>query len=189
MTKEILQARDSGRRMWKMVEKLKGSNKKREQEKAIYDQNGKLLQEREEEQAMMRYWRTVYQKVENQMKQKWMEGEGDIYATEKEAGEESDLATIVWDERTREQVAPVEIGEHMHMLNAEIRREEEGKIRITYRLGNYETKFNVNLREHMDMLKGRIEMPQLKSYMENTKMEQQEVKKVLWKFKDGKQPV
>ena len=45
MTKEIIQAKDSGRRMWKMIEKLKGSNK-REQEKAIYDQNGKLLQER-----------------------------------------------------------------------------------------------------------------------------------------------
>ena len=94
---------------------------------------------------------TLYQKVKNQMKQKWMEGERDIYATEKEAGEESDLATIVWDGRTREQVAPVEIEEHM--LNAEIRRDEEGKIRITYRLRNYETKFNVNLREHMDMLR------------------------------------
>ena len=96
------------------------------------------------------------------MKQKWMEEERDTYATEKEAGEESDLSTIVWDGRTREQVAPVEIEEHM--LNAEIRREEEGKIRITYRLGNYETKFTINLREHVDMLKGRIEMPQLKSY-------------------------
>ena len=74
--------------------KLKGSNKKREQEKAIYDQNGRLLQETEAEQSMMRYWKTVYQKVKNQMKQKWMEGERDIYATEKEAGEECDLATI-----------------------------------------------------------------------------------------------
>ena len=83
---------------------------------------------------------------------------------------------------------PLEIEEHMHMLNTEIRREEDGKIRITYRLGNYETKFNVNLMEHMDMLKGRIEMPQLKSYMEKTKMEQQEVKKALLKLKDGKQP-
>ena len=74
------------------------------------------------------------------------------------------------------------------MLNAEIRREEEGKIRITYSLANYETKFNVNLREHMDMLRGRIAMPQLKSYIEKTKMEQQEVKKALLKLKDGKQP-
>ena len=73
----------------------------------------------------MRYWKTVYQKVENQMKQKWMEGEKDIYATEKEVGEESDLATIVWDGRTREQVAPVEIEENMHTY-AECRDKEGG---------------------------------------------------------------
>ena len=115
VTKEIIQAKDSGRRMWKIIEKLKGSNK-REQEKAIYDQNRKLLQEREAEQAMIRYWKTVYQKVENQMKHKWMEGERDIYVTEKETGEESDLATIVWDGRTREQVAPVEVdGKQQHL--------------------------------------------------------------------------
>ena len=41
--------------------------------------------------------------------------------------------------------------------DAEIRREEEGKIRIIYRLEEYETKFSVVLREHIDMLRGRIE--------------------------------
>ena len=51
-----------------------------------------------------------------------------------ETREESDLATIVWDGRTREQIAPVEMEEHMQMLNVEMRREEESKIRIIYRL-------------------------------------------------------
>ena len=101
---------------------------------------------------------------------------------------ESVMATMLREGCGREQFIPVELQEHFDMLNADLRMENENKIKVHYNVQDMETKFHCDLREHMDVLKVKIEMPDTKKYMEKIKWSQMEVQKKLLSVKSGKQP-
>ena len=48
---------------------------------------------------------------------------------------------------------------------ADMRIENENKIKVQYNVESVETKFHRDLREHMDVLKVKIELPDTKRYM------------------------
>ena len=83
----------------------------------------------------------------------------------------------------REQTIPVELREYFDMLSADMRMENENKIKVKYNVQNVEIKFHRDLREHMDALKVKIEMPDTKRYMEKIKWSQMEVQKKLLSVK------
>ena len=88
----------------------------------------------------------------------------------------------------REQTILMELREHFDMLSADMRMENENKIKVKYNVWSVEIKFHCDLREHMDALKVKIEMPDKKRYMEKIKWSQMEVQKKLLSIKSGKQP-
>ena len=72
------------------------------------------------------------------------------------------------------------------MLNADLRMENEKKIKVHYNVQDMETKFHHDLLEHMDVLKVKIEIPDTKKFMNKIRWSQLEVQKKLLSLKSGK---
>ena len=77
----------------------------------------------------------------------------------------------------------MELQEHFDVLSADMRMENENKIKVQYNVQELKTEFHCDLQEHMDVMKVKIEMPDTKRYMEKIKWSQMEVQKKLLSVK------
>ena len=73
ITREIREAKDSGIKMWNMINKLRGIEKT-EKEIPLYNEDGKCIDEDQLPKEMIKYWEGIYKKGENNMMSEW-EGE------------------------------------------------------------------------------------------------------------------
>ena len=113
----------------------------------------------------------------------WTLKEKDNYVKHSMEREENVMATMLREGCVREKSIPVELQEHFDVLSADMRMENENEIKVQYNVEDVETKFNCDLREHMDVLKVKIEMPDTKRYMEKIKRSQKKVQKKLLSVK------
>ena len=121
------------------------------------------------------------------MKLVWLLKEKDSYIKHSMERGENLMATMLREGCVREQSIPVELQENFDVLSADMTMENENKIKVQYNVQDMETKFHCDLREHMDVLKVKIEMPDTKRYIEKIKWSQMEVQKKLLSVKSGKQ--
>ncbi len=82
------------RNLWKNIEKLKGTEK-RKQEVKIYTENGECLRGRKVGREISHYWRTIYKKHPNRMDQHWGPHVREQYKEQ--------LQRVEREQRTREQ--------------------------------------------------------------------------------------
>ena len=179
VTSDIKQAKDSGKKMWLMIKKLKGNKEIENSESEVYDSDGIPLKQEEAVDSMILYRKEIYQKQNNDMKMVWTLKEKNSYVKHRMERRENVMATMLREGCVREQAIPVERREHFDVLSADMRMENENKIKVKYNIRSVEIKFHRDLREHMDALKVKIEMPDTKKYMEKIKWSQMEVQKKL----------
>ena len=72
------------------------------------------------------------------------------------------MTTMLKEGCEREQSMPVERQEHFDVPSGDMRMENENKMKVHYNVQDVETKFHCDLREYMDMLRVKIEMPDTK---------------------------
>ena len=73
ITLEIREAKDSGIKIWTMINKLRGIEKT-QKEIPLYSEDGKCIDEDQLPRKMMKYWEGIYRKGENNMMSE-LEGE------------------------------------------------------------------------------------------------------------------
>ena len=70
VTQEIREAKDSGQKMWNIINKLKNSEKT-EMEIPLYSEEGECIEESQLPGEMMKYWENIYRGKENKMRNEW----------------------------------------------------------------------------------------------------------------------
>ena len=70
LTREIREAKDSGVKMWIMINKLRVMERE-ERETPLYDGKGVVIEETKTAEEMLQYWDNIYRKRENKMKCEW----------------------------------------------------------------------------------------------------------------------
>ena len=70
LTCEIREAKDSGVKMWTMINKLK-STEREERETPLYYEEGVVIEETKTAGEMLKYWDNIYRKRENKTKCEW----------------------------------------------------------------------------------------------------------------------
>ena len=80
----------------------------------------------------------------------------------------------------------LELRENFDLQNAELRKKNE-EIKIRYNVQDIESKFHRDVREHMDVLKVKIEMSETRKYRKKLSWSQLEVQRKM-PIKEGKQP-
>ena len=73
ISKEIKEAKDSGQKMWCMINKLSWNNPKEEKEVAVYDEVGNKINWDTLPEKMAEYWNTIYRKHPNEIHVEWNE--------------------------------------------------------------------------------------------------------------------
>ena len=64
VTQEIREAKESGQKMWTIMNKLKGSEKT-EMEIPLYGEEGECIEENQLPGELMKYWENIYRGKEN----------------------------------------------------------------------------------------------------------------------------
>ena len=101
---EIKQAKDSGKKMWLMINKLKGNEEIENSENEVYNTDDVPLKQEEVVDSMILYWREIYQKRNNDMKRVWSLKEKEGYIKHRR---ENVMATMLKEGCVREQSIPV----------------------------------------------------------------------------------
>ena len=70
MTREIKDAKDSGMKIWRMIDKLKGT-KREGKEQPLYDDSGLEVEKARVHGEMMNYWSSICKKENNEMMREW----------------------------------------------------------------------------------------------------------------------
>ena len=83
MTEEIKDAKDRGRKLWKNINKLKG-NEGKDHKTELYDKSGKICSESQAREDIMKYWKLIYNKHDNDIVDEWNEEEKMIYEEKRE---------------------------------------------------------------------------------------------------------
>lgn len=92
----------TGRKMWKMIGKLKGDVAGHKRRK-LYEENGvDVVDEDREKDVMLEFWRGIYQREENNIGEAWNEEEKREYMQRR--GEETERLEINRAERTRREI-------------------------------------------------------------------------------------
>ena len=79
LTQEIKEAKDSGMKMWTMINKLKGVERK-ENEVPLYDEEYERIEKNKISEVMLGYWETIYRK--NDKMKEWDQNKGKEYRDE-----------------------------------------------------------------------------------------------------------
>ena len=61
----------SGKKMWKMIDKLKGKGIGYKRKKLYGENGGEVMEESDERELMLEYWRGIYQREENYINDAW----------------------------------------------------------------------------------------------------------------------
>ena len=99
------------------------------------------------------------------MKENWIYGKREVYVLKMREVVEDVTGALVMGGHEEVQNIPVELREHFGMFKADLRI-HENKVEVNYNLPEKKIRFHCNLREHMDLLHGRMELPEPSKYME-----------------------
>ena len=177
ITTEIREGKDSGKKMFKMIEKLCGSTNKRKADQIVYDENKVKIGEEDASEKLVKYWRGIYRKNPNEMAQSWYESQ------QQQMNQTRNQPTgLMKLQRTSDMEIPRHMWEHFDALDCNV-EEENGKCILEFN----SLTFPESVIEHMDVLKGKIVMKG-KEKMICRKWSPEEVNSATGKIKNGKQP-
>ena len=108
VTEEIRQSACKSKALWENISKLKGKEAKQITEIHLYTEEGKLMEEKDEEEAFLSFWEKVYQKHENKIGVIWNGETRQRYTLDLE----NDQGTLEF----KGYSFPCELREHMDMV-------------------------------------------------------------------------
>ena len=73
ITEEIRHSTNRSKALWKNIDKLRKKERRKNEETNLYNSEGEKLKSKEEKEELAEYWKTVYQKHENDISQVWNE--------------------------------------------------------------------------------------------------------------------
>ena len=108
-TREIREGRTSGKKLWEHVNKLRGREVRRMEEREVYKE-GKKMSNEEAEREIIAFWKTIYQKEDNNIAEVWNTERKREYCRDYE---NENIKTL--EVQQQRLTIPQEIAEHMDM--------------------------------------------------------------------------
>ena len=181
MATEIREERDSGKKIWKYISKIRGIEQK-QANIAVFDQSDTLILKEELPDRVMEGWRSIYQMHNEKVETYWTAERKAQYI----AVEYVDSTYLKTTRKgiPRYQVFPAELLEHYEMVEGDIERKGE----------KYKVKFKHEymmipevLVEHFDTLNMEFD-EEIKYWMERVNINKEDIVNSIGKIKNGKQP-
>ena len=168
LAESIRNGKHAGKKMWMLIDKLKGNDRESKKLDLYREDGSKVEREGEVVQEMLNFWRKIYKCRENGAKELWNPDRKKQYERE----------TQVWQIDSGRLSIVMEVGE--------VGTGWFGNTRIvTYRLREEVQTFPREIREHMDMLKGKISEEPI-SQMGRIKFNEKEIQTILGSLKLNK---
>ena len=76
---EEIKSMGKGKEIWKMIKKLKGEKRKKEEKVKLYNEEGEELEEERYEEQIRGFWQRIYQMHGNDIEREWGEEEKEVY--------------------------------------------------------------------------------------------------------------
>ena len=178
ISRDIRESKEGRKKMWKMIDKLRGKESKVGQCK-LFDGNGVQIEQDRTKALMFDFWKGIYQKRENNMQRVW-----DVKRNSDRMGSETHGSFVDFDNKVDEINIPRELVEHFDALRGKM-AESGGKVKLIFDL---EDSISVHgcLEEHMDMVgKVRRGRDQGRKCMGPVVWSREEIQGILRKIKNG----
>ena len=168
MTNEIKNAKDSGRKMWKYINKLKGVDLK-QKVVDIYNADGTIMEKCEMSEKVMGGWKGIYQMQGDNNELCWGEDRRTCYLM----NEYVDRSMMELTNREAEdyQEFPEELLEHYEMMKGNIERRSGGYRILVDRQPYVSLRIPQEIAEHMEVLKIQYRGDEIKYRMEISRIE------------------
>ena len=185
LAKEIKEDRDSAKKIWKTINRLKGYERN-EKEIGLYDEDGVLVDATREAEEMLKYWETIYRMGNNEIEEEWNEQEKERYCEEmnRQRRETRKVKISYEDTKMYDRFPECLFGNMQDRLVRRVGR----RIEVRELGGRREEEISVNMIEHYDALNGTIVQRNRGSPMGEIVFTEEELKKVISGVKERKQP-
>ena len=190
LTEEIKNNKNSGRRWWEQINKLRGKGNQKKAEVIIYENGNPITDKTKLATEMGNYWKAIYQKGENKIHEIWNTDDKQRY---REKLLRLNDVRIVCKKDTVEQFFPAELEEHMTTLSGNINSGEKNNFieKIEYKLEfDWARRHTIheNLIEHYEAADCAIEESRpMRNKMKSFEVSKDQVTKQLKKVKNKKQ--
>ena len=177
LTKEVREAKDSGKKMFEIIHKLRGKTESANQLTTLYDKKGIKLDKNKLPQEVYKFWSSVYQQHDNELYLEWNE---DCKRQYKDI--EKEQCIMSFNGNPNRITIPSYLQEHFDVVEGLVRGRNKENIIYMKAIS-----FPPQLLEHMDVLAGQVEYRTV-TRMEWARWKEIEVVRALKNIKNGKQP-
>ena len=145
MTREIKDAKNSDMKMWRMIDKLKGTDNELEVEKPRV--HGE----------MMNYRSSIYKKENNEMMREWGDGDREKYCNLwHQMSEVGGTMTIRYNNTEIHERVPEHLMRDLDVRQGRMWKRRDGRFVVQYNREVVRQTFASNMEEHIDVLSGRM---------------------------------